>query len=300
MNKHYLCLRDILGNVVGLLDDELNQVASYEYYAFGRIKSQSTTVTFPFNLLQENPFKYRGYYYDSSLYMYLCKNRYYMNEYGRWLSPDSPNYLEPNDINGMNLFCYCYNNPISYVDLEGNDAILVIEHGGEGLPIVGHALLLFQDASGNWHLTEFRNGTGGSGLKTCINLELLCDINDDPLESSSRFKTENNIIYKLLDFLNLGGYDYIRLKGDYSGCLKLAEKYKDPTNTKYNNNYNLFTNNCLHYVNELLKKGYNTNPTVQKFIVNSEEFVPITFLNNVEEKQKIKIHIRVYVPVIQN
>lgn len=59
-------------------------------------------------------------------------------------------------------------------------------------------------------------------------------------------------------------------------------------------------NNCLHYVNELLKRGYNYNPIIQKLIVNSEEFIPIKFLNNIEDKQKIKNCIRVYVPVIQN
>lgn len=38
--------------------------------------------------------------------------------------------------------------------------------------------------------------------------------------------------------------------------------------------YNLFTNNCLHYVNELLSVGTFQNKTMQKFAINSNNIVP--------------------------
>ena len=43
----------------------------------------------------------------------------------RWISPDSIEYLEPKSINGLNLYCYCYNNPISCYDPSGHSSLLI-------------------------------------------------------------------------------------------------------------------------------------------------------------------------------
>ena len=52
--------------------------------------------------------------------LFYCNSRYYSPELCRWISPDSIEYLDPESINGLNLYCYCYNNPISYSDPSGN------------------------------------------------------------------------------------------------------------------------------------------------------------------------------------
>ena len=52
--------------------------------------------------------------------LFYCNSRYYSPELCRWISPDSIEYLDPQSINGLNLYCYCYNNPISYSDPSGN------------------------------------------------------------------------------------------------------------------------------------------------------------------------------------
>ena len=44
--------------------------------------------------------------------MYYCNSRYYNPEWGRWIQPDDVEYLEPNNINGLNLYSYANNNPI--------------------------------------------------------------------------------------------------------------------------------------------------------------------------------------------
>ena len=36
-----------------------------------------------------NPFRYKGYYYDTESNMYYCKSRYYVPEWCRWLNADS-------------------------------------------------------------------------------------------------------------------------------------------------------------------------------------------------------------------
>ena len=63
---------------------------------------------------------YKGYYYDVETNLYYCKSRYYSPELCRWISPDSIEYLDPESINGLNLYCYCMNNPIMYADPSGH------------------------------------------------------------------------------------------------------------------------------------------------------------------------------------
>ena len=55
--------------------------------------------------------------------LYYCSSRYYDPEVGRWISPDSIEYLDPESINGFNLYAYCLNNPVMYVDSTGHFAI---------------------------------------------------------------------------------------------------------------------------------------------------------------------------------
>ncbi len=52
--------------------------------------------------------------------MYYCKSRYYVPDWCRWLNGDSVSCLTPQNINGLNLFSYCYNNPVMYFDPNGN------------------------------------------------------------------------------------------------------------------------------------------------------------------------------------
>ena len=73
---------------------------------------------------QLNPFRYKGYYYDNESGMYYCNSRYYNPQWGRFLNSDSIEYLDPESINGLNLYCYCMNNPIMYANPSGHFGIL--------------------------------------------------------------------------------------------------------------------------------------------------------------------------------
>ncbi len=64
--------------------------------------------------------KVLGYCYDDDTEMYYCKSRFYVPKWRRWLNSDSINYLEPQNITCLNLFAYCNNNPVMYVDENGN------------------------------------------------------------------------------------------------------------------------------------------------------------------------------------
>ena len=70
-------------------------------------------------LSQLNPFRYRGYYYDTETGLYFLKTRYYDPEVGRFITIDDLSYLDPDTINGLNLYAYCGNNPVMAVDPNG-------------------------------------------------------------------------------------------------------------------------------------------------------------------------------------
>ena len=71
--------------------------------------------------LYQNPFRYRGYYYDSITGFYYVSSRYYDPEIGRWLNADIPETLTADfeDFAQYNLFAYCFNNPVNMSDETG-------------------------------------------------------------------------------------------------------------------------------------------------------------------------------------
>ena len=60
-----------------------------------------------------NPIRYRGYYYDDDTGLYYCNARYYSPKWRRFISPDDTSSLDPQSVNGLNLYCYCGNDPIT-------------------------------------------------------------------------------------------------------------------------------------------------------------------------------------------
>ena len=82
----------------------------YYYTAFGEVTKE------PNNITNFNPFLYKGYYYDEETQLFYCNSRYYSPELCRFISPDDVSYLDPESVNGLNLYCYCINNSISYAN----------------------------------------------------------------------------------------------------------------------------------------------------------------------------------------
>ena len=74
------------------------------------------------NIGDLNPIRYRGYYYDVETGLYYLNSRYYDPEVGRFINADTTDVLEnaKYDINGLNLYAYCDNNPVASRDDEGD------------------------------------------------------------------------------------------------------------------------------------------------------------------------------------
>ena len=122
----YYYLKDLTGLILGIYNSDGVIVARYVYDAFGNHKvcdgyyNANTNDSFIGNI---NPFRYKSYYYDKESNLYYLNSRYYSPIYYRFISPDDISYLDPSSINGLNLYAYCENDPIMYVDPSGHFAI---------------------------------------------------------------------------------------------------------------------------------------------------------------------------------
>lgn len=109
------------GDIVGIYNGNGELRAKYEYDAWGNVLSikdaSGNTITSATHIGNLNPFRYRGYYYDSESGFYYVSSRYYDPEIGRWLNADS--LLSQGSVLGNNMFAYCLNNPVNMADTTG-------------------------------------------------------------------------------------------------------------------------------------------------------------------------------------
>jgi len=98
---------DAQGNVIALIGENGAIVARYLYDAWGNVSvvdNNGTLISDSNHIGNVNPFRYRAYYYDTETKLYFLKTRYYDPEIGRFMTIDSISCLNPNSINGLNLY----------------------------------------------------------------------------------------------------------------------------------------------------------------------------------------------------
>ena len=135
--------KNLQGDIVAIYSNDGVKLISYIYDAWGSFTTTyhnggaSTTAA-------KNPFKYRGYYYDSDLGLYYLQSRYYDPVTGRFINADG--YVSTGQgLIGHNMYAYCNNNPVMFVDPSGNIAgiggvIAICVFGGT---IIGFLASLF-------------------------------------------------------------------------------------------------------------------------------------------------------------
>lgn len=131
----YYFNKNIFGDITEIYDSSGNLVNKYVYDAYGTTfvkKADGTTDNDSSSIGNLNPFRYRGYYYDSETQMYYCQSRYYYPRWRRWINLDSLSYLDNKTIFGSNLFAYCDDNPVMNRDDSGHYVVT-----GATLVIVG-------------------------------------------------------------------------------------------------------------------------------------------------------------------
>ena len=119
----YYFQRNLLGDVIAIYDTNGTKIVEYAYDAWGNCTIKGTTTNYV--VAHANPIRYRGYYYDEDTKLYYLNSRYYSPEFRRFISPDDTSYLDPENVNGLNLYCYCNNDPINFVDPSGHSVIII-------------------------------------------------------------------------------------------------------------------------------------------------------------------------------
>lgn len=100
----YYYIRNAQGDIIGLFDKTGAQVVSYTYDTWGKLISIDGSLKDTVGV--KNPYRYRGYRYDTETGLYYLQSRYYNPEWGRFINADG--------IIGhigtfllQNMFAYC-------------------------------------------------------------------------------------------------------------------------------------------------------------------------------------------------
>ena len=137
-NNFYYYIYNLQGDVIALADASTGKLAvTYTYDAWGKLVELKDTTTN--SVGTQNPFRYRGYYYDTETSLYYLQSRYYDPEVGRFINADA---FASTDISGVlstNMFAYCENNPVMRSDPTG-ETFLSALMGAAGGAAVGAML----------------------------------------------------------------------------------------------------------------------------------------------------------------
>ncbi len=113
--------KNLQGDIIAVYTETGLKVCSYVYDAWGNFTFvpdyDDGVNSGDAQCAGYNPFRYRGYYYDSELGMYYLQSRYYDPNTGRFINADRQ---LNGSILGYNLFAYCENNPVMWIDPTGN------------------------------------------------------------------------------------------------------------------------------------------------------------------------------------
>ena len=119
VQEHLFYLYNAQGDVIAIIDDYAERVVNYEYGAWGELLSVTGSKADTVGAL--NPFRYRGYCYDTETGLYYLNSRYYDPVTQRFVNGDG--YASTGQgILGYNMFAYCLNDPIMYYDNSGSCA----------------------------------------------------------------------------------------------------------------------------------------------------------------------------------
>ncbi len=176
--SEYFYVFDLLGNVIGLMNESGQLVVTYTYDAWGNqrvVAANGVENQSPIFIGNINPYRYRGYRYDTETGYYYLQARYYDPEIGRFISIDDANYISDDASSSINLYAYAVNNPIMNIDPSGNEALTLATLALIGIAaiVVYAATILMLKAA-----QEISDAAPNSGFASGV-ADSIRDIGDD-------------------------------------------------------------------------------------------------------------------------
>lgn len=112
----YIYIMNQFGDVTHIITTSGTVVVEYKYDAYGNI----VEIIGNSQIASANSFRYRSYKYDNETGLFYLNSRYYNPEFGRFINSDK--FIDQSgNIVFANMYSYCNNNPIMYLDYSGNN-----------------------------------------------------------------------------------------------------------------------------------------------------------------------------------
>ena len=212
----YYYVYNLQGDVVAITDSTGTIVAKYEYDTWGEVET-TWSAAGTGNIAQINPIRYRGYYYDSERGLYYLNSRYYDPFMCRFLNADG--YVTTGQgLTSFNMFAYCGNNPVMYLDYSGACRI-AWSYGIQGpCPGAGKPGCMDNKYIKIENNKQNQETYTANGLRICTDGAKKGVIPDSNWQSTTAYGNYNKEIY--LDALSV---NYIVKPGDYNGKAKLGD-----------------------------------------------------------------------------
>ena len=118
----YYYVKNLQGDITKIVNHQGKVMVEYTYDAWGNILKEKSNVSPSYATVKDfNPFRYRGYVYDTDTGLYYLQTRYYDPKTGRFINADDTAYVDTNSGTPLstNMFAYCENNYINDVDPSG-------------------------------------------------------------------------------------------------------------------------------------------------------------------------------------
>ena len=172
-DETYYYVKNVQNDVFGITDHNRVLLVNYAYDAWGKVVSvtdaDGNEITDMSHIGHINPIRYRSYYYDGETNLYYLNSRYYSPDICRFLNADS--YASTNQgILGQNMFAYCLNNPVAFLDPNGNFSVSIPAEGPGTVTVAldpGEESFTLTQTDGTYTLsvTPSSGGTGGGSSK---------------------------------------------------------------------------------------------------------------------------------------
>ena len=179
---YYLYHFDGLGNVAALTDGYTGDIVErYEYDVFGKCTVHTNAGTDGEWMTDDdtidtesacgNPYMFTGRRLDTETGLYYYRFRYYKPEIGRFLQPDPIGYAD-----GLNMYSYCGNNPINWIDPLGLTGFGIGGSITAGVGLIGGTTgsMIVVDLDGNLGIFIHAGGGAYKGASASGTVDLSC------------------------------------------------------------------------------------------------------------------------------